>query len=310
MQTVRRGFTLVELLVVVTIIGILISLLLPAVQAAREAARRMQCSNNVKQIGLATQSLAEARGCLPPLCVNSASGGGTAPWNSPVQVAGPYQGAIGATMFVWLLAYLDYPILCDAVIRSPLGINAQVNGKLVLAYSISTYLCPDDPSATKNGLARPKDASQCAYSDYGGNFLVFGNPAAKSTEGNTTLGDIKDGASNTIFFAERYGSCGSSGNVNASAANLWADPVGYYRPAFGLNAGSPPPTPYQKTVMFQTAPDWLNECDNSRAQSPHPDGMTVGVGDGSVRFLSPSIDADLWANLCDPRDGNVVGANW
>ena len=77
-----------------------------------------------------------------------------------------------------------------------------------------------------------------------------------------------------------------------------------------MNGSSPPATPYQKCLLFQTVPDWLNSCDWTRAQSPHSGGMNVGVGDGSVRFLSGSIDADLWANLCDPRDGQTVGANW
>lgn len=309
-----HGFTLVELLVVVTIIAILISLLLPAVQAAREAARRMQCSNNVKQIGLAIQTITEARTCLPPLCVNAGTSGNLQ-YKSPVQVAGPYQNAIGPTIFVWLLPYLDQQGLYDLAIASSVGVHASAGTKTVFQYSIPTYVCPDDPSRTKTGLAAvvaPNPAYRWAYGDFGANFLVFGNPAGKNTEGTNTLQDVKDGTTNTLFLAERYGSCTSIGDPSSTSARatLWANSNPEWRPAFAMNGTTPPTTPYQKALMFQTAPDWLNTCDPARAQSPHPGGMTVGVGDGSVRFLSPSIDADLWANLCDPRDGNVVGANW
>ena len=226
---------MVELLVVITIIGILVSLLLPAVQAAREAARRIQCANNVKQISLAVHELAEARGFLPPLCVQTTSGGAVYTSQVPVLVAGPYQGAIGFTVFAWLLPYVEQQKLFDVAIASTAGVTAVVQGKSVMNYSIPAYHCPADPSATISGLARATigHANSNAYGDYGANFMVFGNPTAKTTEGNNTLGDIRDGTSNTLFFAERYGTCGSSGNIDATTtlANLWGDSVGGFRPA-------------------------------------------------------------------------------
>ncbi len=68
--------------------------------------------------------------------------------------------------------------------------------------------------------------------------------------------------------------------------------------------------PYEACKPFQVSPDPLWECDVYRAESPHSGGMNVGVGDGSVRFVGESIDQTIWANLCDPRDGNAVGSDW
>ena len=71
-----------------------------------------------------------------------------------------------------------------------------------------------------------------------------------------------------------------------------------------------PATAYEPCWLFQVAPDPLLECDAARAQSPHSGGMNVGVGDASVRFISGSVQQQLWYNLCDPRDGNVINGDW
>ena len=76
-----------------------------------------------------------------------------------------------------------------------------------------------------------------------------------------------------------------------------------------MNGPLPPATPYEPCLPFQVAPDWIRQCDPGRAQSPHLQGMNVGLGDGSVRFLRASINHAVWENLCDPRDGNPIPAD-
>ena len=310
----RFGFTLVELLVVIAIIGILVALLLPAVQSAREAARRMQCGNNMKQIGLAVHSIHTANSAFPPLVAPASWDGICGRGDSTITHAAPaYNNTDGFTVFTWLLPYVEQQALYDG---SQGQINIQIQGKWFREYSLAVYKCPTDHTIGRDGYCKTThdSANTWAASSYAANYLVFGSPNAGSLEqreqGNTKISDLRDGSTNVVMFAERYGTCGSSGNLNGSTTNgnLWNDSNCRWRPVFCLNETEQTPNTegYTECLMFQSAPDWLSQCEPRRAQSPHTSIIQVVMGDGSVQSFSGSMADDVWHKLCDPRDGEVV----
>src|SRR5262249_42925854 len=154
-----------------------------------------------------------------------------------------------------------------------------------------------------------------AISNYAANYLVFGNPLAAGgpssprEEGAARIPTtFADGTSNTVVFAERYGTCGlSNGAVNARTTfgSLWSNSNSFWRPAFCINNASQVPSRggYVPCALFQVQPQYLMDCDSSLAQSPHPSGMNVGLGDCSVRFVRSSITPLTWQHACDPQDG-------
>lgn len=313
----RNGFTLVELLVVIAIIGILIALLLPAVQAAREAARRIQCANNLKQTGLATHMIYDTYRVLPPLSCESS--------NAEVAIEGPFKGVRGATVFFWMLPYVEQQASFERAKKFGSPKEYATNGPPVVVEGACTtvvpaFLCPSNPGA-KDGypISTYGGAHKWAVSCFAANYLVFGEPDASTwvlrLQGKPTLDrSFPDGLSNTIFFAERYGSCGYAGSPDAqyTYSSLWADSNWGFRAAFCINTGyqQPDRVGYQPCLLFQDSPNPWTTCEARRANSPHPGGMNVGLGDGSVRTVGSDIDEQTWVNACDPRDGLILSEDW
>jgi prepilin-type N-terminal cleavage/methylation domain-containing protein len=295
----RAGFTLVELLVVIAIIGILIALLLPAVQAAREAGRRTQCANNAHQLVIACHNIHDVYQCLPPLTAPSAT--------SRITLSHPaFNGPYGRTVFHWLMPFIEQGPLFQSL--NPNLTYGGLGYNNVLPYLI----CPSDPSGTGRGFCRTTygGANGWAISNYGANYNVFGNAPEGHTQGATTFGQIIDGLSNCVFFGEVYGTCGWSGTTTFMYGSLWADSNSIWRPIICTNTSSKTTSvrAYINCNMFQLQPDWMWGCDPSRPQTGHPSGMNTTLGDGSVKIVKAGTDPVQWARACHPLDR--LPLNW
>ncbi len=192
--------------------------------------------------------------------------------------------------------------------------NRNDYGGLMFRQVIKTYLCPSDPSSL-NGKCQTTNGGANAWgaTNYGANYYVLGNPPTRNVQGAARIpATIPDGTSNTIFFAEVYATCSLRGSLSTTYGSLWADSNSVWRGTFCTNSAvkSPAVTGYPPCFKFQVKPVWSLGCDPSRAQSPHTSGINVGLGDGSVRFVSSGISDLTWARACDPQDGNPLGNDW
>ncbi|MGH7199536.1 MAG: DUF1559 domain-containing protein [Planctomycetaceae bacterium] len=279
----RRGFTLIELLVVIAIIAILIALLLPAVQQAREAARRTQCRNNLMQLGLALHNYELAYETLPPGVVND---------------SGPIQSNSQGYHMSWLvqlLPYLDQQPMYQHVDFSASVYDAR-NAK-VRSVTIAVLQCPsspyNEPRTDANGAA-------IAVTTYAGCHHDVEAPIAADNHGVLFLNsdvryeEITDGSSNTIFVGEKLAGPDDLGWMSGTRATL-------------RNTGS----------FDNTAAGYSLE--QQRQQEVPADPATVGgfgswhagggqflFGDGSVRFLSANITSTLFQALGHRADGKLI----
>jgi hypothetical protein len=251
--------------------GILFGLFFPAVAKLREAAARAQCANNLMQIIIAMHNINDTYNRLPPL-------------------AGPFPAATGdqGTSFFHILPFIEQDALWRASADEAGTHSAWNNG--TYNQSLRVYLCPAD----KTGGADNRYEGWLATGSYAANFLVFGEPASYSMQGAPRIpASFPDGLSNTIAFAERYQMCNGT-------PNAWPyDGDSAWTPAFAFTStGKPQIKPEPK------------QCDPSLPQSPHPSVSQIGLADGSVRSLSPSISAQTWWAACTPAGGEVLGSDF
>jgi prepilin-type N-terminal cleavage/methylation domain-containing protein len=339
MKRRQSGFTLIELLVVIAIIGVLISLLLPAVQKVREAAARMQCTNNVKQIGIAVHHYEDTNNRVPGLW-----------YQFFAHPAGP-GGSDVESIFFALLPYVEQTAVFN--LGSQGGGNSNENsnylheGSSVAYQVVKTFICPSDPTDPENVSTRDVEGHlwsfEWASSNYAGNIMVF-DPAGP---GSLTA-SMPDGTSNTVMFAHRYKDCDDGDNGHAETlwgGYPWDGPEGYWCvPGFGytsyanivgtkLRTTGCPGTMTScwagttRTSAWQGWPDYTStgshtsgipfqilplkgDCNYQALITPHTGGMIAGLGDGSVRTVSAAISTTTWYYACQPNDGMVLGSDW
>jgi prepilin-type N-terminal cleavage/methylation domain-containing protein len=314
-QRKARGFTLIELLVVIAIIAILVALLLPAVQQAREAARRTQCKNNLKQMGLAMHNYLDVYTRLP-LCLNAS--------NKPISV------------HAYLLPYLEQNNLYNQVDFNTSWNSTQ--NTAARAAIVPGFLCPSQPS-----VAMPAGWAGTNYRASQGSGILYGQPSTDPANSNyqfpesngvfisgksLKIADVTDGTSNTAAFSEHPFADFNNAAVskydtfrpgtypaNADEAMQMCKATDTTNIALqGVsNVGAPWLQSYHSTTQyFHVSPPNSRSCMfppgriATMAASFHTGGVQLSLCDGSVRFVSDNIDIGVWRSVGSRDGGEVV----
>lgn len=328
----RRGFTLIELLVVIAIIAVLIALLLPAVQQAREAARRTQCKNNLKQMGLALHNYHDVYNTFPPGVIASSGGWGTS-W------------------YMRILPYLDQAPLYNKLTFNGAhhgwawtgSAEGAANGNVLRQVTLNFALCPSSPlnpianndlpvtnaqyygisgAMDGNGFTNPAGSLRpccdcCSGQELVGN--VSGVGMLVPTMG-INLKDVSDGSSSTMMVGEAsnfiWNSTGTQRNVQINGAH--GIMMGTSRLSTIEGYGGNWARCYNLTTVryapnapvVDQSPAWpgvgWNFGSNNPLNSPHTGGIHTLLGDGSVRFISDNLDMGTLKKLCSRNDGMSI----
>jgi len=293
--TSQRGFTLIELLVVIAIIAILIALLLPAVQQAREAARRTQCKNNMKQIGLALHNYHDVANVLP---------------------SGRFHSGIGTYRWGWMPMILPYIDQAPTYNQLDFNVNGWQNGNYDFFKKPNpTFLCPSDPLAREvreeEGFAAPNwILAQADYAAVIGDYRnstgigqtpAYGNTGYTNNRIRGSIGrwgyaarfaDYKDGMSNTAVVGECVGAMCITQNWGTQSFGTTAHPINFMNDSL------------EQDLPTQANPRW---DESIGFRSYHVGGAQFVLGDGSVRFISENIDGTTYRALASVRGREVLG---
>jgi len=301
----RRGFTLVELLVVITIIGILIALLLPAVQAAREAARRAECANNLKQIGLGLHMHHEQMGVFP---VGEY-------WT---ESADAVNRTNASTWIFYILPYIEQRNLYEQVEwDTPFSLDGNI---AITSTRLGLFECPSDTRVKpleRDGVPQEARGNYVANNGFGPmvEFDTSSLPIAREggifyLNSETRVADIRDGTSNTAMVSE----------IRLAPGEDLRGTMFYPEGCFYHHNRTPNSPVHDEHRIDHCVDTERAPCEGTystydtratimTARSSHPGGVQLLLCDGSERFVSESIDLDTWEALATPAGGEVIPGN-